>query len=89
MFSEAGTFDGQDGNSSDPLRITPEGLVKDGQQGGEGEAAVDQIMEKKTTHRKWFIETELSPLKVLLAKCQRMARALQGMVCNSSWDSRG
>ena len=30
--------------SSDPLKITPEGLVKDGQQGGAGEAAVDQIL---------------------------------------------
>ena len=44
MFSGAGTFDGQDANSSYPLRTTPEGLVKDGQQGGEGEAAVDQIL---------------------------------------------
>ena len=44
MFSGVGTLDGQDVNASDPLKITPEGLVKDGQQGGAGEAAVDEIL---------------------------------------------
>jgi len=50
LFSGVGTFDGQDVNASDPLKITPEGLVKDGQQGGAGEAAVDEILADTIRH---------------------------------------